>query len=554
MGFFRKHFFLILIIILASALRLYSLDSAPAGLNADEAALGYNAYSLMLTGKDEYGTPWPLTFKSFGDYKPGIYAYLTLPFIVILGLNEWAVRLPSTLLGIGTIVLVYLLALEIFQKKRVALLTSLLLAISPWHLHFSRGGWETNVATFFIVLGVLLFIKGLSRPLLIFWSLIAFLLSMYTYQSPRLVVPVLVIILGLFYAKKLLSSFKKISFYTGLVLLLTLAVLSVPLILQFTSSSATARFDGLSFTSDPGPLLRNNELRSDHSKNELLARLMHNKFTAYGNSFLGHYLDHFNPKFLFIEGDPIIRNKVPEMGQFYKVELIFLIIGLTFLVRSRLEHGKLIFIWIMVAPLASAMTYQTPHALRALNLSIPLILLMGLGFDSLLNWSKIKWKKIVIGLLLFVLIFEIAHYLESYYSHYSKRYPLAWEYGFKQMVEKLNKYEGSFEKVVITDRYDQPYILVLFFKKYDPLKYQPQANLSVRDKFNFGTVRSFDKYEFRSFDKGEASTQKGTLFIGTSDEIPEDKIIDRVNFPNGQPAFLFSSGSEKRTDSFSGDK
>lgn len=541
MGFLKKYSILIIIIVLAAALRLFDLSGYPAGLNADEAALGYNAFSLLQTGKDEYGTPWPMNFKSFGDYKPGLYVYLTLPFVALLGLNEWAVRLPSALLGVGTVVLVYPLSLEIFQRRRVAFLTSFLLAISPWHIHFSRGGWETNVATFFITLGILLFLKGLGKPTLLFWSLLFFLLSMYTYQSPRLVVPVFVVVLTIVYLKKILALLKKISSKIKLALFLILLTLSVPLVLQFSTSSATARFDGLSFLSDPGPQLRVNELRGDHSESDsLLAKLMHNKAIVYGSAFMGHYLDHFNPNFLFVSGDPLIRNKVPEVGQLYKTQLILLAIGLIFLARARLEHSKLILIWILIAPLASAMTYQTPHALRSLNMVIPLTLLVGLGLDTLINWAKERWKKIVMGLTLVLLVFEVFHYLESYYLHYSKRYPLAWEYGFREMVEKLNKYEGSYEKVVITDKYDQPYILVLFYKKYDPSKYRPQAKLSERDKFNFGTVRSFDKYEFRSFDKGEASTKKGVLFIGTPQEVLEDKSFDRVDFPNGQPAFLFS--------------
>ena len=126
-----KNINLIIIIILASALRLIALDKYPAGFNADEAAIGYNAYSLLQTGKDEYGTPWPLSFKSFGDFKPGLYFYFVMPAVAVLGLNEWAVRIPSALLGIGTVILVYFLAKEIFKEKKIALLSSTLLAISP---------------------------------------------------------------------------------------------------------------------------------------------------------------------------------------------------------------------------------------------------------------------------------------------------------------------------------------------------------------------------------------------------------------------------------------
>ena len=88
---------LLVIVLLAAVIRLWQLDSNPPGLTWDEAALGYNGYSIMQTGRDEYGSFLPLSLKSFGDYKPAVYAYLTIPFIAILGLTEWAVRLPSAL-------------------------------------------------------------------------------------------------------------------------------------------------------------------------------------------------------------------------------------------------------------------------------------------------------------------------------------------------------------------------------------------------------------------------------------------------------------------------
>jgi 4-amino-4-deoxy-L-arabinose transferase-like glycosyltransferase len=160
----KINWWLIAIIILAAVLRLVVLDKYPVGINSDEAALGYNAYSIIKTGKDEYGEFLPMAFKSFGDYKPGLYVYFTIPFVALLGLNEWAVRLPSALLGIGTVYLIFLLSQRLFNSRGVSLLASLMLAISPWHLHFSRGGWETNAATFGIVLGVWGWLKALENP------------------------------------------------------------------------------------------------------------------------------------------------------------------------------------------------------------------------------------------------------------------------------------------------------------------------------------------------------------------------------------------------------
>src|SRR3989337_4126255 len=110
-----KKLLLILILSLAAILRFWELDSYPA-LNADEAAIGYNAYSLIQTGQDEHGNPWPIHFQSFNDFKPGLYFYLVLPFVKVLGLNAWAVRIPGALLGVLTVLAVYLLVKELFSN------------------------------------------------------------------------------------------------------------------------------------------------------------------------------------------------------------------------------------------------------------------------------------------------------------------------------------------------------------------------------------------------------------------------------------------------------
>ena len=186
----QKLFFGI-IVLLALALRLNSITSLPA-LNADEAAIGYNAYSLLQTGKDEHGNPWPIHFQSFNDFKPGLYFYLVLPFVAVLGLTELSVRLPGVLLGVGTVILVWCLAKRLLpQKKGFAELSALFLANSPWHLHFSRGGWEVNAGTFFITLGLFAFLKGGKKWY--FVSGLAFVCSLYTYHAARVVVPLLIL-------------------------------------------------------------------------------------------------------------------------------------------------------------------------------------------------------------------------------------------------------------------------------------------------------------------------------------------------------------------------
>lgn len=531
---------LFLMILLGFLLRVVVVDKFPSGFNADEAAIGYNAYSILKTGKDEYGQFLPLSFKSFGDYKPGLYFYFVLPFVAILGLTEFAVRLPSVLFGTGIIWLIYLVSNQIFKDKKVGIFSALFLAINPWAIHFSRGGWETNAATFFITLGVYLFIKGIDKNRYLFWSLLSFLISVYLYQAARLIAPVLVFVFGLIYFKEIFRlirhQWKSVFISVGILFIIVL-----PVVFQFLSGGGSERFQGLSFLSDGGPALRVNELRGEHDDpSSKLPKLIHNKYLAYGINFLGHYLDHYSSDFLFINGDPIIRNKTPETGQFYVIQSIFLIIGLLSLIKFNSKLKYLLISWVLIAPLASSLTYQTPNAVRSLNMVSPLTVIMGFGFIELFKLLGKKSLKIFAATTLSLfLIFEFVHFEESYFIHSSKRYPLAWEHGFSEMVQKLNKYEGQFDKVVITDKYDQPYILTLFYKAYDPVKYQPQAVLSERDKFNFGTVRSFDKYQFHAVNKEEIEKSKSTLFIVSPEEAGDKQAVDTVYFPNGEKAFMF---------------
>lgn len=523
------------IFLLGFILRVIFLDIAPPGFNADEAALGYNAYSLLKTGKDEWGASFPLVFKSFSDYKPGLYVYLAIPFVALFGLNELSVRLPSILLGAFSIILVYFLSKELFKKEAVALATAFLISISPWHLHFSRGAWETNVATFFILLGVLAFIKSLKSHYFLWISAIAFIASMYTYQSPRVVVPALVLLLMIFYWKKLLIK-RNISVVT------LASILLLPLIFILASTAGLARFQGVSILSDVGPLNRVNEERGQHEDTSFWAKIFHNKAEVYTGNFLGHYLDHFNPNFLFTLGDPLKRNKVPDMGQMYVFEIVTLLSGLYFLIRgSNFSNTKVVFLWLIVAPLASSLTYQTPHALRAHNMVIPLILISGLGLGMLWeNLSRlthsVRYLAKTVGVI--VIGFFLISFLDRYYLHLPKQYALEWEYGFAQAVAYITQNQNKYQKVIITDRYDQPYILLLFYSKYDPDRYQKDYKGIADNKFGFSTISSFGKFEFRPIGKEEIPRSRNTLFVGTNEEIGEDQIpLKVIDFPNGIPAF-----------------
>lgn len=526
------------IILLAAILRFYRLAEYPA-LNADEAAIGYNAYSLIETGKDEHGNPWPIHFESFNDYKPGLYFYLVLPFVKVLGLTELAVRIPGALLGVGTVLILYFLVKELFKDRKLALVSSLFLAISPWHLHFSRGGWEVNAATFLIVCGVWLFLKALKNPKYFTLCTLSFALSLYAYHAARIIVPLLGVGLLFSFRKDLAGKTKSllIALVVGLVVL-------APLARDFRKGAVISRAAGVGLFADPGPLARINEQRGEHKEFQSLpAKLLHNKAVNYGLAFTQNWSEHFWGEFLFLSGDDIERNKVPETGVMYLTDLLFILAGFVAIARRGRGWGIILW-WLLISPFAAALTFQSPHALRAQNMVIPLVIISAYGLVTVIGWIRefVKSKSLrkaaylIIGVLI---IWNFARYEHLYWVHMAKEYSFSSQYGLEELVAYVSENQDKYQKVWVTDRYDQPYILFLFYMKYPPEKFQENHILTPRDKFGFSTVRNFDKYHFEAVDFDTIRPENpNSLIIGTDEEIPiEANIVKKIYGANGHLYF-----------------
>jgi len=541
----------IAIILLAGFLRIWNLNQAPYGFNADEAAFGYNAYSLIETGKDEHGQPWPINFKSFADYKPGVYVYLTLPFVKMLGLNVWATRLPAALLGTLAVLILMFLVKDLFGEKKVinplSLLAGFFLAVSPWHIHFSRGAWEAGTATVFLLIGVWLFLKAVkNRFVYMLPSVLFFIVSIYAYHSTRLITPLLFIGLVIIYWKRV---FLKVNFKWILISAGVGVLALVPFVIDFLGPAGLSRFAGVSIFSDTGPFWWVNEMRGQHLNPWAWpVRLLHNRVIAYGLVFFKNWMSHFNGNFLFISGDAIERSRVPETGQMYYFDILFVAVGFYYLFLKRPPNWKLIVFWLLLAPVAAAMTYQSPSALRANNMVIPMVIISAYGAFNIFEWLKkrIKFLRIVFYLLLLVFIpWNIGRYLHQYYVHYPQTYPFAWEYGFQPIVDYVKGVEGKYDNIYVTERMDQPYIMFLFYLKYPPEVFQKEVVLTPRDKFNYSTVRNFGKYHFRSIDWEQLKDQPKSLVIGVEGEIPESaKILKNIYFSNGGLAWQIATTEE----------
>ena len=532
-----KHLPLILILFLALSLRAFRIDSFPP-LNPDEAAIAYNAFSLIETGHDEHGNLFPIHFKSFGDFKPGGYFYLALPFVKLLGLTPLAVRLPNLILSLLAIFLFYKIVFLISSNQKLSLISIFVLSISPWHIHFSRGAWESNTALSLIIIGTYFFLKSTQPPKFSVKYFTLFLISfsstLYIYHSTRIFAPLLGLILFAIYFKTFYKNFRQLF----LPILFT-ALISVPVLFSFINNGGTTRFGGVGLTADQGPIWRANELINQDASTDLFYRIIHNKRLLYTISWAQKYFSHFDLNFLFLTGDEVPRSKSPEMGQFYLYQLLFLLVGLFSFIKTKLfdlKSKQIIIFWLIFAPLASSLTFQAPSALRSLPLVIPLSLFISLGlYHTLIYISRLSnylLKYLSYLIVIFIIIVSVIFYLDSYYIHSPARYPQAWNYGFSQLVNYFQK-NPTTDPVYITNKYDQPYIMILFYTKYPPHLIQKEIKLTTPDQFGFSTVTHFGNYYFQKIIWEDIP--ENSVIVASDEEIPIAP-TDIIYFPNHQPA------------------
>ncbi len=353
---------LFIIIILAAFLRLWQINSIPPSLNWDEVAMGYNAYSILKTGRDEWGQFLPLNFQSYGEYKLPVTIYTIIPAVAIFGLNEFGVRITPAIWGTLTVLLTFFLVRKLFPKKdKVALLSAFLLAISPWHIQLTRGLFEASLATFFIVLGLYTFLKGLEKNHWFIVSFLSFGLSLYTYNTARLFVPLFLAALFLIYKSKI-KLFNK-STFLGIMIFVVFCSSLLPIIM----GGGVERLKLVSLWGDPCFVVGINEARGNLKVPEPLPKLIHNKATHFVLEAGGNYLSHFSPSYLFVKGARHVQHHVQGMGELYWFELAPLLIGTILLIRKREIASWFLLSWIALAAVPASLTSNDlPHALRNL--------------------------------------------------------------------------------------------------------------------------------------------------------------------------------------------
>jgi 4-amino-4-deoxy-L-arabinose transferase-like glycosyltransferase len=555
---------LLAIFILASFLRIYLLDKNPPSLFLDEVDAGYQAYSVLKTGKDYNGNFLPIHFQSFADYRTPLYIYSMVPTIAIFGLNEWGVRLPAAIFGILSVVALYYFARELALETKTSLAAAFLLAISPWHIHYSRAAFEVSLMLLFLILGFTFFLKGLKKNVNLFLAIFFLMLSFYTYSTTKLFLPLMGLMVLVLYFKEV----KKLQIRLKIYLAIMAIVLIMPLGLDTIAGKAGFRFSYTSIFADPTipqQIDRDRNVDDDTVEERTLGQsasvfstITHNKLESHLHTFLNNYLSAFSSEFLFLKGDLNGRHSVGRMGQLYSIEVITLIVGLIALTKIKQKKTKIFLLgWLVLAPISSALTADgANHATRLILMLVPLIILSALGFVKIfesLNKQR-SFARATLALFISFFALNIFSYLHQYYIHFPNEQSKMWHYGFKQVILKAQLIESSFDKIYLTPSVEPPLLFVLFWNKVDPIFYQTHRIEKVT-LGNGEVIDKIGKYYFIKVDSAKVLSEKlyedideKTLLISTFSDIPVDlrvkelpgfKKVEVIEYLNDDIGFYF---------------
>ncbi|MDO9513470.1 MAG: glycosyltransferase family 39 protein [Elusimicrobiota bacterium] len=436
---------LILILALSAFLRIYKLGQIPCGIYCDEAANGYDSFCILKSGADMHGRilPWVINHHNI-DFLEPLYVYLSIPFIALFDLSVFSTRLLAALTGILTVLSVFLLSRELFGAK-TALVAALFIALSPWHLHFSRVAFRAILSPFFITTGLFFFFRSFRKPSSLAVSALAFGLALNSYTAAKISVPLMLLVLFLIYRKELISAMKNNSNFSrcagvSLFILFFLAATAyIPLLIY-----KNPRYKELSvfFTAEQ-PLF----------------------------IFLKNFFKHLSPGFLFISGDANLRHGISGFGQQLHIMTLFIPAGILFAFRNKKKKLILLILFFLIGILPAAVTNKgIPHALRAIT-SFPFLeILASYGAFKLYETlsKKKSGGKIIAVLLSLFFILNSALFIKTYF--YS--YPAESRDWFQNPAIEAFNYartaRGHHKYIVLSDGLVHPYILPLFFEKINP--------------------------------------------------------------------------------------
>ena len=470
---------LLYIFLFALFLRTYRLAEIPYGFHVDEVKVGWNAYSLFNTGRDDWWHTFPLHYDSFGDQRPTGIMYASIPAVAFFGLNEFSTRFPSALFGALGVIGVFFLTKNL--KLKIENFAAFLAAVSPWHITLSRATSEGIIASTLILFGLVLLIR--KKPNIAI-SGILLISSYFFYHTARLLVPIFILAVTAFQIWS--TPDHKINFRS-----MSLFFLTLTLTLTFAFSPiARSRLNQISIFKDLGVRDELDRLPFEEGPNHVfIARLFHNKIALYATRFANEYFSYFSPKFFLTFGETKpLRYATVLRGPLLYVEFILFILGLLIMARKvPISSHKLLLVTLLLAsPLAAALTTEdAPNLHRALLMSPFISIIAALGLTQILKFSKLLYS-----LFLLFLVLDFIYFSHQYLIHNQARdvLTITRNAGAKELILELSRLAPRYRQIYLTNRPDPLFTWYAFYKQPSPFSFNQLLALSKNQEFVFGNL------------------------------------------------------------------
>ncbi|MBD3250104.1 MAG: phospholipid carrier-dependent glycosyltransferase [Candidatus Pacebacteria bacterium] len=498
---------LVLIILFGLLLRLYHLGRLPAILNRDEAALAYNGLLLSQTGRDEWEQKLPLALQSFGDYKLPGYPYLLAGLFKILPATDFVVRLPSVLAGVGLIFLAYFYGKKFNLKPVFSLLFSLLIALSPIFIFYSRMAWEANLALLFNLTAVLLLFDFDQNKLSLKKDLIAtglMLLAVFTYNSPLIYLPFLVV------ALPFLRQLNKPKTWIGPVLGLSL----VGLLGFGLLSSVSSQKSGITIFTDE--TVWSNYVQFRQGLPDWSRLVIGNQYIYWAGLIVKNLSKSFSPYYLVIRGGGHPWHSVPGFGHLYWLVYSLGLVGLISLAAAifnsenkKKKQDLFLLGSLFVSLLPALITVDAPHATRSLAFFFFFSLLAVKAFELIVDrWTKASRHTLLLFLL--ILGIETAGYFHLYFVEYPTNQQM-YQPGYDVLIQELDSKFAN-RQIAVVDPSGYQYILTAWYLKIPPDQYFSNNIRQLPDIIGLRYGQQVKNYHFVAQAEDRSSQEQLLLY------------------------------------------
>lgn len=482
---YQKKLFL-LIIVLAAFLRFYKLEEIPAGIHADEESHGYNAFSLIETGKDRYGQSFPILFRSFGSYQPPLYTYLSILPVKVFGNTIFSARFVSATAGVVLVWITYLFALQIFSykyKNKLALISAFIIAISPWSIFFNRLTAEGSLGVTIFALSILFFIYSLKKRIYFAIACLVLGLSTHAYYSERIISILFLPIFILLYRDYFFKNNKRWILIGFAIFLISL----IPHLLIASSGALTRRLIQVGLFSGGFPI----------------------------GEVIKKYVTYFSPANLFFDTGENLGRLSSDMGVFYSWFIIPFLAGIRF-INKYLSTGylKILIALFFVTPISAALTGDSFYPLRILDLIWLFSLIISVGVFSI---YEVFSKKTTLILLILVFLLSISSFYISYFVLF--KYERAKDYGYSyvSLVKYLKKYP-EYRIIIDSTREYGVGLRVAYLTKYNPIDLQRQLHSQLKTPYYSADVNQYENYNMGNIEthflNWHEADQKNTILVG----------------------------------------